>query len=211
MISGTDAAPSVVTMIGAMPVTRMVPARPMTNAPHQFVSLARPPPAYSSSSMGAACAPGCSAMDSSSSSLDRDTKCGTTQTPPHSQGSTGLRNGAARKCVGDPHCERAKRGRRAHCPPESTADISASGSLWLPRAASRARSLSATGGDRMTALDQVAMNGSTTFSPPSTAEEARVCIRANGIEFLFAQFVDMHGKPNAKLVPASHLDGLLSD
>ena len=29
------------------------------------------------------------------------------------------------------------------------------------------------------------------------------------IEFLFAQFVDMHGKPSAKLVPAHHLDDLL--
>src|SRR3954469_12021728 len=45
MISGIEAAPSDVTMTGAMPVTRIVPARPMTNAPHQFVSLARPPPA----------------------------------------------------------------------------------------------------------------------------------------------------------------------
>ena len=35
--------------------------------------------------------------------------------------------------------------------------------------------------------------------------------RTSGIEFLFAQFVDMHGKPNAKLVPAHHLDDLLSD
>ena len=30
--------PSVVTITGAMPVTRIVPARPMTKAPHQFVS-----------------------------------------------------------------------------------------------------------------------------------------------------------------------------
>ncbi len=35
--------------------------------------------------------------------------------------------------------------------------------------------------------------------------------RTSGIEFLFAQFVDMHGKPSAKLVPAHHLDDLLSD
>src|SRR6478609_2416974 len=34
-------------MIGAMPVTRMVPARPITNAPHQLVSFWRPPPATS--------------------------------------------------------------------------------------------------------------------------------------------------------------------
>ncbi len=47
-ISGIDAAPSDVTMTGAMPVTRIVPARPMTKAPHQFVSWARPPCSYSS-------------------------------------------------------------------------------------------------------------------------------------------------------------------
>src|SRR5215212_5457268 len=61
-MSGIDAAPSDVTMSGAMPVTRIVPARPMTNAPHQFVSFASPPPAYSSSSWDAARAPGSSAM-----------------------------------------------------------------------------------------------------------------------------------------------------
>ena len=32
-----------------------------------------------------------------------------------------------------------------------------------------------------------------------------------GIEFLFAQFVDMHAKPSAKLVPAQQLEGLLTD
>jgi glutamine synthetase len=63
----------------------------------------------------------------------------------------------------------------------------------------------------MTALDHVAMNGGAPFSPPATAEEAREYIRANGIEFLFAQFVDMHGKPNAKLVPATHFEDLLTD
>jgi glutamine synthetase len=49
------------------------------------------------------------------------------------------------------------------------------------------------------------------FSPPSSADEARDWVQRNGIEFLFAQFVDMHGKPNAKLVPASHFDDLLTD
>src|SRR5919109_1274988 len=63
----------------------------------------------------------------------------------------------------------------------------------------------------MAALDQVSLNGGAPFSPPQTAEEAREYIRANGIEFLFAQFVDMHGKPNAKLVPATHFDDLLTD
>ena len=33
----------------------------------------------------------------------------------------------------------------------------------------------------------------------------------DGVEFLFAMFVDMHGKPCAKLVPASALEGLLAD
>ena len=43
-MTGTDAAPSSVTMTGAIPVTRIVPARPMTNAPHQLVVLGRPEP-----------------------------------------------------------------------------------------------------------------------------------------------------------------------
>jgi glutamine synthetase len=64
----------------------------------------------------------------------------------------------------------------------------------------------------MTTLDPLAVtNGSEPFSAPATADEAREWISRNGIEFLFAQFVDMHGKPNAKLVPATHLDDLLSD
>jgi len=64
----------------------------------------------------------------------------------------------------------------------------------------------------MTALDQVAKaDGSAPFTSPTTADEARQWIHSNGVEFLFAQFVDMHGKPNAKLVPASHLDDLLTE
>jgi glutamine synthetase len=49
------------------------------------------------------------------------------------------------------------------------------------------------------------------FQAPDDEQQARAWIEDNGIEFLFAQFVDMHGKPNAKLVPASHLDDLLND
>ena len=45
MITGIAEAPRLVTMTGAMPVTRIVPARPITNAPHQFVSCFSPPPA----------------------------------------------------------------------------------------------------------------------------------------------------------------------
>ena len=33
----------------------------------------------------------------------------------------------------------------------------------------------------------------------------------SGIEFIFAQFVEMYGKPNAKLVPANHLDDLFAE
>lgn len=46
---------------------------------------------------------------------------------------------------------------------------------------------------------------------PTTIEAVKDHVRESGIEFLFAQFVDMHGKPCAKLVPASKLDGLFED
>jgi glutamine synthetase len=46
---------------------------------------------------------------------------------------------------------------------------------------------------------------------PQNADDVRKIVKDNGIEFLFAQFVDMHGKPSAKLVPAHHIDDLLSD
>jgi glutamine synthetase len=49
------------------------------------------------------------------------------------------------------------------------------------------------------------------FTAPATAAEVHEQVEARGIEFLFAQFVDMHGKPNAKLVPSTHLAGLLAD
>lgn len=42
-------------------------------------------------------------------------------------------------------------------------------------------------------------------------EEIRTTIRERGIEFIFAQFVDLYGRPSAKLVPAGHLDGLVED
>jgi glutamine synthetase len=46
---------------------------------------------------------------------------------------------------------------------------------------------------------------------PETADDVRQLVREGNIDFLFAQFVDMHAKPNAKLVPAHHLDDLLAD
>ena len=45
---------------------------------------------------------------------------------------------------------------------------------------------------------------------PST-EDVRRAVDEEGVEFLFAQFVDMHAKPSAKLIPAVELDGLLVD
>ena len=45
----------------------------------------------------------------------------------------------------------------------------------------------------------------------SSADDVRKLVSDQEIKFLFAQFVDMHGKPNAKLVPAHHLDDLLTD
>jgi glutamine synthetase len=42
-------------------------------------------------------------------------------------------------------------------------------------------------------------------------EEIREVVRERGIEFFFAQFVDLYARPSAKLVPAAHLDDLVSD
>src|SRR6202453_4609506 len=47
--------------------------------------------------------------------------------------------------------------------------------------------------------------------PITTKEELVAATERDGVEFLFAMFVDMHGKPCAKLVPVSALDGLLED
>ena len=44
-----------------------------------------------------------------------------------------------------------------------------------------------------------------------SGDDVRKIVADEGIEFLFAQFVDMHGKPSAKLVPAHHLDDLIND
>src|SRR5579862_562360 len=46
---------------------------------------------------------------------------------------------------------------------------------------------------------------------PKNEDDVRKIVKDQGIEFLFAQFVDMHGKPSAKLVPAHHLDDLLTE
>jgi glutamine synthetase len=43
----------------------------------------------------------------------------------------------------------------------------------------------------------------------ASAEDLKAATERDGVEFLFAMFVDMHGKPCAKLVPTSAIDGLI--
>src|SRR5256884_9688947 len=49
-----------------------------------------------------------------------------------------------------------------------------------------------------------------TVTAPSV-EEIRRISQERGIEFYFAQFGDMYARPSAKLVPAAHLDDLVSE
>src|SRR5213083_2870217 len=42
-------------------------------------------------------------------------------------------------------------------------------------------------------------------------EEVGKIAQGRGVEFFFAQFVDMYGRPSAKLVPAGNLDDLVTD
>jgi glutamine synthetase len=44
-----------------------------------------------------------------------------------------------------------------------------------------------------------------------TVDEIRARSKELGIEFYFAQFVDMYARPSAKLIPAAHLDDLATD
>jgi glutamine synthetase len=46
---------------------------------------------------------------------------------------------------------------------------------------------------------------------PQSLEDVRRIAEERGVEFFFAQFVELNGKPNAKLVPAHHLDDLVSE
>ena len=50
----------------------------------------------------------------------------------------------------------------------------------------------------------------TMVEQPSVDEIRRIS-EERGIEFYFAQFVDMYARPSAKLVPAGHLDDLVRD
>jgi glutamine synthetase len=45
----------------------------------------------------------------------------------------------------------------------------------------------------------------------ASAEDLIAATERDGVEFLFAMFADMHGKPCAKLVPVSAIEGLLRD
>src|ERR1700679_1525431 len=47
--------------------------------------------------------------------------------------------------------------------------------------------------------------------PITTKGELMEATRRDGVEFLFAMFVDLHGKPCAKLFPVSAIDGLMAD
>jgi glutamine synthetase len=51
----------------------------------------------------------------------------------------------------------------------------------------------------------------TTSASTPTVEEIRQRSADLGVEFYFAQFVDMYARPSAKLVPAQHLDDLVGD
>src|SRR2546421_10404757 len=44
-----------------------------------------------------------------------------------------------------------------------------------------------------------------------SVEEIRRVSEELGVEFYFAQFVDMYARPSAKLVPAANLDDLISE
>src|SRR2546429_4858013 len=42
-------------------------------------------------------------------------------------------------------------------------------------------------------------------------EEIQKIAKGRGVEFFFAQFVDMYGRPSAKLVPAGNLESLVTE
>ncbi|MGI9606219.1 MAG: type III glutamate--ammonia ligase [Acidimicrobiales bacterium] len=42
-------------------------------------------------------------------------------------------------------------------------------------------------------------------------EDIQARVEADGVEYIYAMFVEMHGKPCAKLVPVEALDGLMAD
>jgi glutamine synthetase len=50
-----------------------------------------------------------------------------------------------------------------------------------------------------------------TVAPATKLEAIRRAVEERGVEFFFAQFVDLYGRPSAKLVPAQCLDDLVAD
>ena len=44
-----------------------------------------------------------------------------------------------------------------------------------------------------------------------TLDQAKKYIQENGIKFILAQFVDIHGVAKTKIVPAGHLDMIVGD
>ena len=45
----------------------------------------------------------------------------------------------------------------------------------------------------------------------TTREDVKDRISADGVEYLLVQFVDIHGSPKVKMVPANHLDDVIDD
>ena len=48
-------------------------------------------------------------------------------------------------------------------------------------------------------------------SDTATLETIRSTMKERGVEFIFAQFVDLYGRPSAKLIPAANLDALVEE
>ena len=53
--------------------------------------------------------------------------------------------------------------------------------------------------------------GAVTVPENERLEKIRKDVADRGIEFFFAQFVDLHARPSAKLIPAANLDDLVND
>jgi glutamine synthetase len=51
----------------------------------------------------------------------------------------------------------------------------------------------------------------TAVAADTRLEAIRRSAEERGVEFFFAQFVDLYGRPSAKLVPAQHLEGLIAE
>lgn len=49
------------------------------------------------------------------------------------------------------------------------------------------------------------------FATSPRLEEIKKIAQERGVEFFFAQFVDLYGRPSAKLVPAAHIDSLVEE